>query len=50
MANDCEIDDFAGNPAAKVAGCHGVDRFGRPTVDATAPNEPIQAKLPPYHS
>jgi len=48
MANNCEIDDFAGNPAAEVAECHGVNRFGRLTIDAAAPNERIQAKLQPY--
>ncbi|MEJ2480495.1 MAG: hypothetical protein P8Y78_10025 [Acidihalobacter sp.] len=45
MANNCKIDDFAG----KVAECHGVNRLGRLTIDATVPNEPIQAKLQPHH-
>lgn len=49
MTNNCEIGDLAGNPAAMALGCHGVRRLGRLTIDAAAPNAPIQAKPQPCH-
>lgn len=57
MANDREIEDFAGNLASRsrrnvIAGAAAgaaAFAFGSPHVFAADPNVPVQAKLQPYH-